>query len=61
MEKIKLLINKNPNLVNIILGILMFTFAGIVYYDFEIMFKVFIAIVIFSVIIGLISFIIKKI
>jgi len=35
--------------------------AGIVYYDFEIMFKVFIAIVIFSVIIGLISFIIKKI
>ncbi|NCT19336.1 MAG: hypothetical protein COZ75_02905 [Flavobacteriaceae bacterium CG_4_8_14_3_um_filter_34_10] len=59
MEKIKLFINKNPNLINIILGIIGFTIAGIVYYDFEIMLKVFVGVVIFSVVIGLISFAIK--
>jgi hypothetical protein len=59
MEKIKKYINENPNAINILLGVILFTIAGFVYFDFEIMFKVFIGVVLFGIVIGLISFLIR--
>ncbi|KFF04098.1 hypothetical protein IW19_00490 [Flavobacterium reichenbachii] len=59
MKKIKKYIDENPDVINILLGVILLTIAGFVYFDFEIMFKVFIGVVIFGIVIGLISFLIR--
>lgn len=59
MRKIQLFINKNPNSFNIIIGLIGFTVAGIAFYDFKIMLKLLIGVVLFSIVMGLIFFLIK--
>ncbi|MFE3846438.1 hypothetical protein ACFX5D_00450 [Flavobacterium sp. LB3P45] len=59
MKKIKLFIDKNPEFIYIIIGVIAFAVIGIIYDNLEIMFKVFLGVVLFGVLIGLISYLIK--
>ena len=59
MRKINLFINKNPELIYIIIGIIGFIVVGIIYDSLYTMFKIFLGTIVFGVFIGLIFYLIK--
>lgn len=59
MKKINQFINKTPELIYIMLGVVGFAVIGIIYDSLDTMFKIFLGVVVFGILIGLISYIIK--
>jgi len=59
MKKINLFINKNPELIYIIIGIIAFAVIGIIYGNLDVMFILFLGVVAFGALMGLIIFLIK--
>jgi len=59
MRKINLFIDKNPELISIIIGIIGFVVIGIIYDSLYTMFKIFLGTIAFGVFIGLIFGLIK--
>lgn len=59
MEKIIFFIKKNPELTTIFIGLIGCIIVGIAYSNLEIMFELVLGAIIFGVLIGLISYLIK--
>jgi hypothetical protein len=59
MKIFLLFINNNTEIVMIIVSIIAFTIIGLAYNNLEIMFKVFLGVILFGVLIGIIFFLIK--
>ena len=60
MKKITLFINKKPELIYIIIGIIGFIIIGIIYDSLDTMLIIFLGAVVFGALIGLISYLIKR-
>jgi hypothetical protein len=60
MRKIKLFIDKNPELTEILIGLLFVLIIGIAYSNLEIMFEVALGSIVFGTIIGFLFYFIKR-
>ena len=60
MKKINLFINKYTELIYILIGVIGFTIIGVNYDSLDTMFKIFLGVVIFGIIIGIVSYFIRR-
>ena len=59
MRKINIFLNKNPDIIYLIIGIVGFIGIGFIYDSLDTMFKLFLGTIVFGVFFGLILFLIK--